>query len=124
MPQSVEVRDLDNILFGIDTSAWYFQAGSEGSHKEENDDVIELAGTEHSDGPADDDAMSRIPIVDLDKNIDSGADLDRVRDTLLSAGFGVGINTSNNNVKQENPWTTSWITVIYGTNMDSKEGPT
>ncbi|KAL2635355.1 hypothetical protein R1flu_006834 [Riccia fluitans] len=103
MPQSVEVRDVDNILFGINTPARYFQAGSEGSHKEENDDVKELAGKEHSDGPADDDAMSRIPIVDLDRNIDSGADLDHVQDTLLYAGFGVKINTNNNDVKQEKP---------------------
>ncbi|KAL2622595.1 hypothetical protein R1flu_002800 [Riccia fluitans] len=103
MPQSIEVRDVDNILFGIDTPTRYFQAGSEGSRKEENDDVKELADKEHSDGPADDDAMSRIPIVDLDRNIDSGADLDHVRDTLLYAGFGVEINTSNNDVKQEKP---------------------
>ncbi|KAL2611641.1 hypothetical protein R1flu_023333 [Riccia fluitans] len=52
MLQSVEVRDVDNILFGIDTPA---------------------------------------------RNTDSGADLDRVRDALLNAGFGVGMmNTSNN----------------------------
>ncbi|KAL2641436.1 hypothetical protein R1flu_009023 [Riccia fluitans] len=102
-PQSIEVRDVDNILFGIDTPARYFQARSEGNRKEENDDVKELAGKEHNDGPADNDAMSRIPIVDLDRNIDSGADLDCVRDTLLYTGFRVRINTSNNDVKQEKP---------------------
>ncbi|KAL2650868.1 hypothetical protein R1flu_018996 [Riccia fluitans] len=99
----VELRDVDNILFGINTPARYFQAGSEDSRKEDNDDVRKLAGKEQSDGPADDDAMSRIPIVDLERNIDSSADLDRVRDTLLYTGFGVGINTSNNDVKQEKP---------------------
>ncbi|KAL2611044.1 hypothetical protein R1flu_022736 [Riccia fluitans] len=71
-PQSVEVRDVENILFGIDTPARYFQAGSEGSRKEDNDNVKELVGKEHSDGPADDDAISTIPIVNLDRNIDSG----------------------------------------------------
>ncbi|KAL2610473.1 hypothetical protein R1flu_029046 [Riccia fluitans] len=57
---------------------------------------------EDNDGPADDDAMSSIPIVDLDRNIDSGADLDRLWDALLYARFGVRI-TSNNNVKEEKP---------------------
>ncbi|KAL2635083.1 hypothetical protein R1flu_006562 [Riccia fluitans] len=90
-------------FFGIDTPARYFQAGSEGSRKEKNDDVKELAGKEHSDGPAENDAMSRNPIVNLDRNIDSGPDLDHVWDTLLYAGFGVGIHTSNNDVKQEKP---------------------
>ncbi|KAL2608987.1 hypothetical protein R1flu_027560 [Riccia fluitans] len=75
--------------------------GSEGSRKENNDDVKELPGKEHSDGPADEDAISMIPIVDLNRNIDSSANLDRVWDTLLYAGFGVGIYRSNNDVKQE-----------------------
>ncbi|KAL2641727.1 hypothetical protein R1flu_009314 [Riccia fluitans] len=104
-PQSIEVRDVDNILFGIDTPV-YFQTGSEGSHKEENEHHKQQAneGPEDSGGPANDDAMSRIPIVDLDRNIDSGADLDRVWDALLYARFGVGMmNTSNNDVKQEKP---------------------
>ncbi|KAL2652246.1 hypothetical protein R1flu_020374 [Riccia fluitans] len=99
IPQSVEVRDVNNILFGIDTPARYFQTGSEGSRKEENEHCKQQAneGAKDRDGPTNDDAMSRIPIVDLDRNIDSGANLDRVRDALLYTGFGVRMMNSSNN---------------------------
>ncbi|KAL2652486.1 hypothetical protein R1flu_020614 [Riccia fluitans] len=64
-PQSVEVGDVDNILFGIETLARYFQGGSEGSRKQEQQ---AKEAPEHKD----DDATSRVPIVELDTNIDSG----------------------------------------------------
>ncbi|KAL2621264.1 hypothetical protein R1flu_001469 [Riccia fluitans] len=97
-PQSVEVKDVDNILFGINTPARYFQAGSEGSSKQVDHDVERI---EQSDAAAEDNLMSRIPIVDLERNVDSGANLDRVRDSLLYVGFGVAMKRRNNDVKQE-----------------------
>ncbi|KAL2634025.1 hypothetical protein R1flu_005504 [Riccia fluitans] len=95
MPQSVEVKDIDNILFGIDTPARYFQGASEDSRKQLDEDVQR---TEQKDEAVED---SRIPIVDLERNVDSGASLDRVRDSLLFAGFKVGMKTGNNDVKEE-----------------------
>ncbi|KAL2652763.1 hypothetical protein R1flu_020891 [Riccia fluitans] len=93
-PQSVEVKDVDNILFGIDTPTRYFQDNEDRKHE-----ANETA--EEKNGPADDDRMSNIPIVDLDRNTDCGADLHRVRDALLYTGFGVVMQTNKKDVKQE-----------------------
>ncbi|KAL2635261.1 hypothetical protein R1flu_006740 [Riccia fluitans] len=79
---------------GIDTPAQYFQKGLEGSRKEENQTN---EGAQDTDGPANDDGTSSIPIVDIEKY---SANLDRVRDALLYGGFGVGI-TSEKKVKEE-----------------------
>ncbi|KAL2611068.1 hypothetical protein R1flu_022760 [Riccia fluitans] len=92
---SVEVKDVDNILFGIDTPARYFQGASEDSRKQLDEDVQR---TEQKDGAVED---SSFPIVELERNVDSGASLDRVRDSLLFAGFGVGMKTGKKDVKEE-----------------------
>ncbi|KAL2641624.1 hypothetical protein R1flu_009211 [Riccia fluitans] len=87
---------LDNFSL-VDTSEIerYFQGASEDSRKQLDEDVQR---TEQKDGAVED---SRIPIVELERNVDSGASLDRVRDSLLFAGFGVGMKTGKKDVKEE-----------------------
>ncbi|KAL2651061.1 hypothetical protein R1flu_019189 [Riccia fluitans] len=99
MVQFTFLQTKTEMMFGIDTPARYFQRGSEGSRKEDNQHRKQEAneGAEDSDGPANDDGMTSIPIVDLENY---SADLDRVRDAPLYGGFGVRI-TSKKKVKEE-----------------------
>ncbi|KAL2633268.1 hypothetical protein R1flu_004747 [Riccia fluitans] len=61
---------------------------------------MKTASRKQEERPADDHPMSKIPIVDLDRDTYGGADLHRVRDALLYAGFGVAMHTSKD-VKEE-----------------------
>ncbi|KAL3691542.1 hypothetical protein R1sor_005193 [Riccia sorocarpa] len=86
-PKSIEMADVDNILFGIDTPARYFEAPI--PVKEESDEEEQLpAEVEEVAFPMDDETAA-IPVINLQRNEGSGADLDRVQDALLSAGFAV-----------------------------------
>ncbi|KAL2612288.1 hypothetical protein R1flu_023980 [Riccia fluitans] len=59
-----------------------------------------LRGQDRLSGPADDEEASTIPVIELDKGLDTGADLDRLCEALLEAEFVVGMKTT---VKEENP---------------------
>ncbi|KAL2643883.1 hypothetical protein R1flu_011470 [Riccia fluitans] len=100
-PDSVEVADVETIFFGLETPARSFETEEKKTTAESDgpnvDDESELPGQSSA---GDDEETSTIPLVELDKRLNSGADLQRVREALLQAGFAVGINTS---VKQENP---------------------
>ncbi|KAL3689945.1 hypothetical protein R1sor_016254 [Riccia sorocarpa] len=90
-PESVEVPDVENIIFGIDTPARYFEANK--TTKLEADESDPLSEIEESELPADDPNVD-IPVVELERTADSGADLDRVQEALLEAGFAVGQKTN------------------------------
>ncbi|KAL2613580.1 hypothetical protein R1flu_025272 [Riccia fluitans] len=100
-PDSVEVADVETIFFGLETPARYFETKEKKTTAESDgpnvDDESELP---RQSSAGDDEETSTIPRVELDKCLNSGASLQRVREALLQAGFAVGINTS---VKQENP---------------------
>ncbi|KAL3692535.1 hypothetical protein R1sor_006186 [Riccia sorocarpa] len=88
-PESVEVANVRNIFFGIDTPARYFKTQT--AIKTEYDESDDAAEKEASDLPVDDDETEQeIPIVNLERTQESGADLDRVQEALLNAGFAVG----------------------------------
>ncbi|KAL2653865.1 hypothetical protein R1flu_021993 [Riccia fluitans] len=80
--------------FRIDAPPRCFQENED--HKQETDKT-----PQEKNGPADDHPTSNIPVVDLDRNTDGGADLHRVRDALLYAGFGVAMHTNKKDVKEE-----------------------
>ncbi|KAL2608155.1 hypothetical protein R1flu_026728 [Riccia fluitans] len=85
--------------FRIDAPPRCFQENED--RKQETDET-----PQEKNGPADDHPTSNIPVVDLDKNTDGGADLHRVRDALLYAGFGVAMHTNKKDVKEEREaWT-------------------
>ncbi|KAL3691406.1 hypothetical protein R1sor_005057 [Riccia sorocarpa] len=89
-PQSVEVADCRNILFGIDTPARYFEP--ETAIKTEFDTDADLDDEMHENElPADDDDTD-INVVNLERQEESGVDLERVQEALLSAGFAVDRN--------------------------------
>ncbi|KAL2609339.1 hypothetical protein R1flu_027912 [Riccia fluitans] len=73
----------------------YFETEEKNTTAESDD----LNVHEESELPAqsragDDEDASTIPLVELDKPLNSGADLHRVREALLQAGFAVGMNTT------------------------------
>ncbi|KAL2653812.1 hypothetical protein R1flu_021940 [Riccia fluitans] len=85
--------------FRIDAPPRCFQENE--NRKQETDET-----PQEKNGPADDHPTSNIPVVDLDKNTDGGADLHRVRDALLYAGSGVAMHTNKKDVKEEREaWT-------------------
>ncbi|KAL3676945.1 hypothetical protein R1sor_026893 [Riccia sorocarpa] len=103
--QSVEVADVDNILFGIDIPARYFEAPTE--VKAKSDDSEPPPEPDDIPLPAEDEA-ALIPVVNLEPTEGSGADLDLVQEALLGAGFVVGRKTNkemeSNNLLPEYIW--------------------
>ncbi|KAL2629371.1 hypothetical protein R1flu_014057 [Riccia fluitans] len=115
-PQSVEVADIETIFFGLETPARYFEteekktaAETDGPNVDDETELQNKTSAESDDDDnqlpgqstaSDDEDRSRIPVVELQKPVDSGVDLHRVRDALLQAGFAVGMNTT---VKEDNP---------------------
>ncbi|KAL3680002.1 hypothetical protein R1sor_022958 [Riccia sorocarpa] len=84
-PQSVEVAYCRNILFGIDTPARYFEP--ETAIKTEFDTDADLDDEMHENKLTADDDDTDINVVNLERQEESGADLERVQEALLSAGF-------------------------------------
>ncbi|KAL3690356.1 hypothetical protein R1sor_016665 [Riccia sorocarpa] len=90
-PQAVEMPDVDHILYGIETTARYFEPP-----------IAVKAESDHSDLPteADDEALpavhedAPIPVINLEPKEGCGADLDRVQEALLAAGFAVERKTN------------------------------
>ncbi|KAL2629868.1 hypothetical protein R1flu_014554 [Riccia fluitans] len=98
-PDTVEVPDVETIFFGVETPARYFET-QEGKTIAKDDDANvhkdnELARQSRS---ADDEDASTIPVVELDKALNSGADVHTLREALLEAGFAVSMKTT---VKEE-----------------------
>ncbi|KAL2630824.1 hypothetical protein R1flu_015510 [Riccia fluitans] len=91
----VEVPDVETIFFGVETPTRYFEI-QEGKTTAQDED----ARQDCQSGLADDEEASTILIVELDKALDIGADVDRLHEVLLEAGFAVGMKTA---VKEENP---------------------
>ncbi|KAL3678752.1 hypothetical protein R1sor_021708 [Riccia sorocarpa] len=89
---SVELADVDNILFGIDTHARYFEAPT--TVKLENDEEDDPPPEEDDIPLPTEDEATPIPIVNLERTKGSGADLDRVQEALLGASFDVGRKTN------------------------------
>ncbi|KAL3701143.1 hypothetical protein R1sor_019165 [Riccia sorocarpa] len=87
----VEVADVDNILFGIDTPARYFEAPT--AVKAKSDDSEPPLEPDDIQLPAED-KTAPIPVVNLESTEGSGADLDPVQEALLGAGFAVGRKTN------------------------------
>ncbi|KAL3681883.1 hypothetical protein R1sor_024839 [Riccia sorocarpa] len=90
-PQSVEVADVDNILFGIDTPARYFEAPT--IVKAESNDSEPPVEVEEVALPAEDETTP-IPLVNLERTEGSGADLEQVQEAVLDAGFAVDRKTT------------------------------
>ncbi|KAL2621087.1 hypothetical protein R1flu_001292 [Riccia fluitans] len=119
-PDAVEVADVETIFFGVETPMRYFEtqegkttAQDEDANVHEDGELLgqdrqsrpgdedgELPGQDHQSGPADDEEASTILVIELDKGLDTRANLDRLREALLEAGFAVGMKTT---VKEENP---------------------
>ncbi|KAL2621432.1 hypothetical protein R1flu_001637 [Riccia fluitans] len=79
----------------------YFETEEKKTIAESDDaNVHDKSELPEQSSAGDDEDTSTIPLVELDKRLNSGADLQRVREALLQAGFAVGMNTT---VKQENP---------------------
>ncbi|KAL2633809.1 hypothetical protein R1flu_005288 [Riccia fluitans] len=100
-PHSVEVPDVETIFFGVETPARYFETKEDKTTAEDDDvnvdEESELAGQSR---PVDDEDASTIPLVELDKAVNSEADVHTLCEALLEAGFAVGMKTT---VKEENP---------------------
>ncbi|KAL2609818.1 hypothetical protein R1flu_028391 [Riccia fluitans] len=100
-PDSVEVADVETIFFGLETPARYFETKEKKTTTESDDaNVHEESELPEQSTAGDDEDASRIPLVELDKPVNSGVVLHRVHEALLQAGFAVGMNTT---VKEENP---------------------
>ncbi|KAL2621187.1 hypothetical protein R1flu_001392 [Riccia fluitans] len=118
-PESVQfkVPDVEPIFFGVETAARYFKNQEEktttgnqdakidkdrelAGHSRPADDDRELAANDCESRPAHDEEASTILVVELDKAVNSGADVETLRHALLEAGFAVGMKTT---VKAENP---------------------
>ncbi|KAL3684031.1 hypothetical protein R1sor_002053 [Riccia sorocarpa] len=101
-PQSIEMPDVDHILFGIETPARYFEEPR--TVKEESEES-EPPTEVKEDALPDEDENTPIPVVNLERPEGSGADLERVQEALLHAGFAVGRKTTkemeNSNVLPE-----------------------
>ncbi|KAL3698956.1 hypothetical protein R1sor_016978 [Riccia sorocarpa] len=101
-PQSVEMPDVDHILFGIKTPVRYFEEPR--TVKEEREESEPPAEVQE-DALPDEDENTPIPVINLERPEGSGADLERVQEALLHAGFAVGRKTSkemeNSNVLPE-----------------------
>ncbi|KAL2629692.1 hypothetical protein R1flu_014378 [Riccia fluitans] len=105
-PESVEVPDMEAIFFGVKTATRYFENQEEkmttgnqdakidedrelGGHSRPADDDGELAADDCESTPAHDEEASTIPVVELDKAVNNGADLETLCHALLEAGFAV-----------------------------------
>ncbi|KAL2649806.1 hypothetical protein R1flu_017934 [Riccia fluitans] len=100
-PDSVEVADVETIIFGLETPARYFETEEKKTTPEGDDaNVHEKSELPAQSTAGEDKDASTIPLVELDKPVNSGVDLHRVREALLQAGFAVGMKTK---VKEENP---------------------
>ncbi|KAL3691350.1 hypothetical protein R1sor_005001 [Riccia sorocarpa] len=101
-PQSIEMPDVDHILFEIETPARYFEEPR--TVKEESEESEPPAEVQEDPLP-DEDENTPIPVVNLERPEGSGADLERVQEALLHAGFAVGRKTTkemeNSNVLPE-----------------------
>ncbi|KAL3687646.1 hypothetical protein R1sor_013955 [Riccia sorocarpa] len=97
----VKVADCRNIFFGIDTSARYFEA--ETAIKTELDGADDADDEMHQNELLADDDNADMPVVNLERQEENGADLERVQEALLSAGFAIERNSNDNaNDKQNN----------------------
>ncbi|KAL3688635.1 hypothetical protein R1sor_014944 [Riccia sorocarpa] len=106
-PQSVEVADVRNIFFGIDTPARYFKTNT--VIKTKFDESEEAAEVEDTDLPAEDEE-AEIPVVNLERKEESGADLERVQEALLNVGFAAG-----RKLEEKNDTNTTLLDIyVYG----------
>ncbi|KAL2643196.1 hypothetical protein R1flu_010783 [Riccia fluitans] len=69
-------------------------------HSRPTDDDGQLAADDCESSPAHDEEALTIPVVELDKAVNSGADVEMLRHAVLEAGFAVSMKTT---VKAENP---------------------
>ncbi|KAL2610822.1 hypothetical protein R1flu_022514 [Riccia fluitans] len=84
-PDSVEVPDVETIFFGVETPARYFETQEKKTTAEDdNVNVHEESELPGQSRPMDDKDASTIPLVELDKPLNSGADLHTLRSTLDS----------------------------------------
>ncbi|KAL2622157.1 hypothetical protein R1flu_002362 [Riccia fluitans] len=118
--ESVEVPNMEAIFFGVETAARYFENQEEktttgnqdvkideerelAAHSRPADDDGQLAADDCESRSAHDEKASTIPVIELDKAVNSGADVETLCDALLEAGFAVGMKTTVKSRKSNGP---------------------